>query len=211
MANATIGGFRAVGTLSGSPLPTPMVREVANNYGTAIGIGDVLSAVSDGTVAVAATADNGKLIGVAEGFSAVVGSPARRTYLNYLPANTTFSPTTVGSQNASYVQFTPCTPDVIFAVQATAATFTTIANWVGVFQENCDMTVGTPDANTGWSTFSLDVSTHSTATFNFRVIGVRGYSLAGLQLGQNDPTVIRFELLVVCNESVWPTGTATGV
>lgn len=209
MANVQIGGFRAVGTLSGAPLPTPMVREVANNYGTAMGVGDVLSAVSDGTVAVGAAADNGKLIGVAEGFSYVTGG--KRTYSNYLPANTTFSPTTVGSNNASLVQFTPCTADVIFAVQATAATFTTIATWVGVFQENCDMTPGTPDANTGWSTFSLDVSTHATATFNWRVIGVRGYGLAGLQLGTNDPTVTRFEVLVVCNESVWPIGTATGV
>lgn len=211
MANATIGGFRAVGTLSGAPLPTPMVREVANNYGTAIGIGDVLKAVSDGTVAVAATSDNGAIIGVADGFSYVGGTPARRTYSNYLPANTTFSPTTVGSQNASLVSFVPCTPDVIFAVQSTAATFTTIATQIGVIMENCDMTVGTPDANTGWSTFSLDVSTHATATFNFRVIGIRGYTLAGLQLGTNDPTLIRFEYLVVCNESVWPIGTATGV
>jgi hypothetical protein len=186
-----------------------MVREVANNYATAIGVGDPLSAVSDGTVAVAATADNGKLIGVAEGFSYVTGG--KRTYSNYLPANTTFSPTTVGSNNASLVQFTPCTPDVIFAVQATAATFTTIANWVGVIQENCDMTVGTPDSTTGWSTFSLDVSTHATATFNWRVIGIRGYTLAGLQLGTNDPSVVRFEVLVICNESVWPIGTATGV
>lgn len=209
MANVTIGGYRAVGTISGSPLPTPMVREVANNYGTALGVGDVLAAATDGTVTVAGTTA-GVIIGVATGFSYVTGG--KRTYSNYLPANTTFSPTTVGSRNASLVEFVPATPDVIFAVQADeGTTFTTIAQQISAIQENCDLVAGTPDANTGWSTFALDISTHATATFNFRIIGIRGYSLAGLELGTNDPTSSRFEFLVVCNESLWPTGTATGV
>lgn len=209
MANVTIGGFRAVGTISGSPLPTPMVREVANNYATALGIGDVLAAATDGTVTVAGTTA-GVIIGVATGFSYVTGG--KRTYANYLPANTTFSPTTVGSKNASLVEFVPATPDVIFAVQADeGTTFTTIAGQISALQENADLVAGTPDANTGWSTFALDISTHATATFNFRIIGIRGYSLAGLELGTNDPTSSRFEFLVVCNESLWPTGTATGV
>lgn len=209
MANVPIGGYRAVGTLSGSQLPTPMVREVANNYATALGVGDVLAAVSDGTVSVAGTTA-GVIIGVATGFSYVTGG--KRTYSNYLPANTTFVPTTVGSRNASLVEFVPATPDVIFAVQADeGTTFTTIATQISPLQENADLVAGTPDANTGWSTFLLDISTHATATFNWRIIGIRGYSLAGLELGQNDPSVTRFEFLVVCNESVWPTGTATGV
>lgn len=212
MANQVIKGFRAVGTLSGAPLPTPMVREVANNYATAIGIGDVLAAVSDGTVAVAATSDNGKLIGVATGFSYMGGVPQHRIYANYLPANTTFSPTTVGSVNASLCEFVPCTPDVIFAVQADdGTTFTTIATQIGAIQENCDLATGTADSVTGWSGELLDISTHGTGTANFRIIGIRGYTLEGLQLQTNDPTVTNFEFLVVCNESVWPTGTATGV
>lgn len=210
MANVTIGGYRAVGTLSGSPIPTPMVREVANNYATALGVGDVLACATDGTITVAAAASAGAIIGVADGFSYVTGG--KRVYSNYLPANTTFSPTTVGSKNASLVSFVPATPDVIFAVQADeGTTFTTIAGQISALQENADLTAGTPDANTGQSTFSLDISTHATATFNFRIIGIRGYSLSGLELGTNDPTASRFEFLVVCNESVWPTGTATGV
>jgi hypothetical protein len=209
MANVTIGGFRPVGTLSGASLPTPMVREVANNYGTALGVGDVLAAATDGTVTVAAASQNGALLGYATGFSYVVSG--KREYKNYLPANTTFSPTTVGSRNASLVEFIPATPDVICAVQATAATNTTIAAWVGTIQSNADLTAGTPDATTGQSTFSLDATTVATTTANFRIVGIRGYSLAGLELGQNDPSVIRFEVLVVCSESCWCTGTATGV
>ena len=209
MANVTNGGFRCRGTLSGAPIPTPMVREVASGYATAIGIGDVISTVSDGTVAVAATADNGKLLGVVTGVSWVLNG--KRVFTAPVPASTTFSPSTVGSPNATLVEFIPCTPDVVFEVQATAATFTTIANQISVIQENCDMTVGTPDATTGYSTFSLDVSTHATATFNWRIINIVGYSLSGIQLATNDPTASRFSFLVVCNESVYPIGTATGV
>lgn len=210
MANVTNGGFRCVGTLSGSPLPKPMVREVASGYGTAIGLGDVIATVSDGTVAVAATSDNGKLLGVVSGVSWV--QSGKRVYTAPVPASTTFSPSTVGSVNATLVEFYPCTPDVIFAVQADeGTTFSTIATQISAIQENCDMTVGTPDATTGYSTFCLDISDHKTATANFRIINIVGYTLEGIQLATNDPTASRFEFWVVCNESVYPTGTATGV
>lgn len=210
MANVTNGGFRCVGTLSGSPFPKTMVREVASAYGTAIGIGDVISTVSDGTVAVAAAADNGKLVGVVTGVSWV--QSGKRVFNAPVPASVTFSPSTVGSPNATLVEFVPCTPDVIFAVQADeGTTFTTIATQISAIQENCDMTTGTPDASTGYSTFCLDISDHSTATKNFRIINIVGYSLSGIQLATNDPTASRFEFWVVCNESVYPTGTATGV
>lgn len=210
MANIQNGGFRCVGTLSGSPFPKPMVREVASGYATAIGIGDPLTTVSDGTLAVGATADNGKLVGVCTGVSWV--QSGRRTMQAPVPASTTFSPSTVGSPNATLIEFVPCTPDVIFAVQADeGTTFATIATQISAIQENCDMTVGTPDATTGYSTFSLDISTHATATFNWRIINIVGYSMSGIQLATNDPTASRFEFWVVCNESVYPTGTPTGV
>ncbi len=209
MANVTNGGFRCVGTLSGGEIPTPMVREVASSYGTAIGLGDVLATVSDGTVAVAATSDNGKLVGVVTGVSWV--QSGRRTMQAPVPATTVFSPSTVGSPNATLVEFIPCTPDVLFEVQATAASFTTIATLVALIQENCDMTVGTPDATTGYSTFSLDLTSHNTTTFNWRIINIVGYSMSGIQLSMNDPASSRFSFIVACNESVYPTGTATGV
>ena len=210
MANVTNGGYRCRGTLSGSPIPTPMVREVASGYATAIGIGDVIATVSDGTVAVAATSDNGKLLGVVTGVSWVLNG--KRVFTAPVPASTTFTPSTVGSPTATLVEFIPCTPDVVFEVQADeGTTFATIATQISAIQENCDMTVGTPDATTGYSTFSLDISTHGTGTANFRIINIVGYSLSGIQLATNDPTASRFSFLVVCNESVYPTGTATGV
>ena len=210
MANVTNGGYRCVGTLSGSPMPKTMVREVASAYGTAIGIGDVLATVSDGTVAIAAASDNGKIVGVVTGVSWVQNG--KRVFNAPVPASTAFSPSTVGSPNATLVEFVPTTPDVIFAVQADeGTTFTTIAGHISAIQENCDMTTGTPNSTTGYSTFSLDISDHSTATKNWRIINIVGYSLSGIQLATNDPTASRFEYWVVCNESVYPIGTATGV
>lgn len=213
MANVNVGGFRCVGTLSGAPMPMPLVRPVANNYNTAIGIGDVITTVTDGTVSRAAVADNGKLLGVVTGVSWV--RSGKRIQEAPIPANTTFTPTTVGSPAESLVEYVPCTSDVVFAAQADdGVTFTTIAGFMGVLQKNVDMTVGNADSTTGFSTYCLDISVNGTATANFRIIGVRGYSLEGgliPSLAMNDPTVTRFELLCVCNESVWPDQTATGV
>lgn len=215
MANATNGGFRCVGTLTGAPMPMPLVRPVANNYNTAIGIGDVITTVTDGTVSRAAVADNGKLLGVVTGVSWYSTVAGGRTLKPPIPASTTFTPTTVGSPQESLVEYIPCNSDVVFAVQADdGVTFTTIAGQVGVIQKNVDMTVGNADSVTGYSVYCLDISVNGTATANFRVIGINGYSLEGgliPSLAFNDPTASRFEFLVVCNESVWPDQTATGV
>lgn len=211
MANVTFGGFRPVGTISGGPIPRPMYLPVANNYGTPIRTYDAIAVTTDGTAIIAAAASAGAIIGTVEGVNYVT-SAGVRTGARYLPKNTTFTPTTVGSRNESVVAFTPLTPDVICEVQCDeGTTFATIANFVGSFQENCDIADATATTNQDYSSQCLDISTHGTATANFRIIGVNGYSVNGLQLGVNDPSVTRFTLRVICNESVWPTGTATGV
>lgn len=216
MANLTNGGFRVWGTVTGGQgaMPTNFVQEVANNYATALGIGDIIIPVSDGTIARAAASDNGKLLGVITGISYVAGGiTIGRSLSNYLPANTTFSPTTVGSKNASLVQFVPLTPDVILEVDADeATTAATAADNIAMIQENADMTTGNANSVTGVSAYCLDISTHATATFNFRIVGIRNYTLQdGFDDLDNDPTSSRFKFLVVCNEGVWPSYTATGV
>lgn len=211
MANVTMGGFRPWGTYSGGAgvFPSPMVQEVANNYNTALGVGDIIIAVTDGTIARGAAANNGLLLGVAIGFSTVVAG--KRTPSNYVAANTTFTPTTVGSANATLCEFLPLTPDLILEVDADDGVATDIATQVGFIQKNADMTTGNADASTGMSTYCLDISTDGTATANFRIVGIAGYTLEGLTLGANDPTASRFKFLVVCNEGVLPMYTATGV
>ncbi len=204
MANITKGGYRPWGTLSGGEgvWPSPRESEVANNYGTALGVGDIIIPVSDGTVAIAAAANNGLLLGVAIGFRRSING--KMTPCNIIPASTTFTPTAVGSVNASKVIWIPLTADVIWEVDADdGTTATTLAAQIALIGENADMTTGTPDATTGVSAFSLDISTHATTTANFRIIDY-------LKTADNDPTVTRFKFLVVCNEGFLPPFTATG-
>lgn len=208
MANITKGGFRPWGTVSGGQgvFPGTKTAELANNYATAIFAGDIIIGVSDGTVAVAAAANNGLLLGVAVGFSYVITN--RREPMPCIPASTTFSPTTVGSPNASYVDYVPLTADLILEVDGNAAAPTpTVAGVLGLVGENCDLATGTGDSTTGVSAMTLDLSTHATTTFNFRVYGVTEYP----HLTNNDVTLTRCKFLVICNEGLLPPYTATGV
>jgi hypothetical protein len=154
MANRVIGGFRPYGTLSGAPLPRPMVQELANNYATQISNGDIIIGVSDGTVAIGAAANNGLLLGVVTGCSYVTGG--KRIYSDYVPANTAFSPTTVGSANASLVEFLPLTGDLILEVNGDAAAPTpTLAGVIGLIGENCDLATATAGSTIGVSGMNL--------------------------------------------------------
>lgn len=215
MANVSMGGFRVWGTVTGGEgdMPTTFVQEVANNYGTQIGIGDIVTQLSDGTLARSAAGDSNKFIGVVTGISYVPGGliPGRALF-NYLPANTTFTPSTVGSVTASLVQFVPLTPSVILEVDGNAAAPTpTAAGVIGLIGENCDLSAGNADSNTGVSAYTLDLSTHNTTTKNFRIVGIRGYTLqGGFSTLDNDPTVSRFKFLVVVNQGLWPSYTESG-
>jgi len=212
MANVTLGGFRVWGTLTGGPgvIPHPIVAEVASGYATALAVGDIIIPVSDGTVARAAASDNGKLLGVIIGMSKVVSGKRQPT--NYIAASSTFSPSTVGSPNANYVEYVPLTGDVVLEVDADdGTTATTIAGQIGLIGENADLATGTANATTGVSGFALDISTHATTAANFRIITINGYTTEGLQLVDNDPTATRFKFLVTCNEGFLPPYTTTGI
>lgn len=216
MANLVLGGFEPVGTLSGGmgevPAPTFMV-ETANNYGTALFKYDILIPVSDGTCAIAAAANNGLLAYVAQGFSYQING--KRTPKPYLPANTTFSPTTVGSVNASHVEVMLITPDIIFAVCGDdATTVTTIAGAIAMIGENADLSTATAgNTQSGRSGMNLDISTHATTAANFRIIGLQQYPSDNPAAAflNNDPTIIATRYLVTCNEGFWPPYTTSGV
>lgn len=208
MANLQKGGFRPWGTYSGGVgvFPGFKLAEVANNYGTGIFRGDVISQVSDGTCAVSAAADNGKLLGIALDFSYVI--QGKRTPSAFIPTSTTFTPTTVGSPNASWVRFIPLTGDLILEADADdGSSITTVAAAVGVIGENADLVTGTGDTTTGQSAMLLDISTHATTTSNFRIVGITEYP----HFTNNDVTLTRAKYLVVCNEGFLPPYTTTGV
>lgn len=209
MANFTWnGGFRPVGTVDGTPMPSITIKEVANNYATSLFQGDILIPVSDGTVAQGAAANNGLLAYVAMGFSYVIDN--KRQDKKYLPANTTFSPSTVGSKFASWVYCMPITPNLIMEVDGNAIAPTpTTAGVIGLIGENCDLATTTGDTTFGQSTMTLDLSTHATTAFNFRIIGIPGYP-EGNFFAQ-DVTASRMKFLVTCNEGFFPPYTTTGV
>lgn len=205
MANVAIGGFRVYGTITGGEgvFPSPITSELASGYATGVFTGDIIIPVSDGTVAVGAAANNGLLMGVVVGCSYVTGG--KRKPSPFVPASTTFSPTTVGSVNASYVSWVPLTGDVILEIDADdATTVTSIATAIAIIGENADLAAGAGgDTTTGQSTMLLDISTHATTTANFRVIGIK-------KTADNDVTAINAKYLVICNEGFLPPYTATG-
>src|SRR6185437_4715081 len=172
MANVTIGGFRAVSTLSGGPIPNTLIRPVANNYATQLNKGDWLISVSDGTVGIGTAGSTTNLVGVAVGFSYIQsGGPftGRRVMGDFLPANTTFSPTTVGSPQESLCEYIPGTPDVIWEVDLNGTTVNTVAGRVGLIGENCNLVItGTPSTIVGNSCMFLDDSSHNTTAAQFR-------------------------------------------
>jgi hypothetical protein len=209
MANASLnGGFKPVRMRNGTPLPEIEIRETANNYGTALYQGDILIPVSDGTVAIAAAANDGLLAYVATGFSYVINGKRERR--PYLPANTTFSPTSVGSPTAPWVECMPLHPDLVLMVDGDAAAPTpTVAGVVGLIGEDCDLVTGTGDNTSGQSGMTLGLSTHSTTVGNFRIVGVVGYP-EGQFLG-NDVTSSRAKFYVITNEGFFPPYRIAGV
>lgn len=219
MANVRVNGFRVWGTLSGGEgtIPGQLVRPVANNYGTQINKGDIIIPVSDGTVAQAATSDT-ILLGVVTGCSFVSATPptaGRRVLSDFIPANTTFSPSTVGSPTESLVQYVPLTGDVILEADLNGTTVNTVAGRVGLIGENCNYVLnGTASTTIGYSAMALDDSSHATSAKQFRIVGLPGYSLEGgldlSQAGSGDATVAGFKVLVMVNQGWLPPFTTSG-
>lgn len=215
MANLVSVGFEPFGTMTMGmgTFPNTLMREVANNYGTALFQGDILKAVSDGTVAAAAASDTTVLAYVATGFSYVISN--KRWQRPYVPANTTFTPTTVGSPAATHVECLALTSELVLAVSGSASTgITTIAGAISLIHENCDLAAGGGGNTTsGASSYSLDISTHNTTAKNFRVVGIQQYPTDNPEslLLNNDPTLTNCKYLVVINQGFWPPYATSGV
>lgn len=215
MSNVIVGGFRLYGTLSGGPVPTELVQEVASGYTTQINVGDLIIPVADGTVAQAAT-NSSTMLGVVTGCSYMGTSGSdngKRVMSNFIPASTTFSPSTVGSPNASYVQYVPLTGDVILLGQGAAATATTPATNITFIHNNVNITYNslTPSTVIGRSVACLDLSGAGTGAKPLRIIGIPGYTLQGFDQASIDWTSAGVPFLVVCNQGVLPPFTTTGV
>jgi hypothetical protein len=217
MSNVIQGGFRVWGSITGGQgvFPSPMVQEVASGYATQINVGDIIIPVSDGTVAQSAN-NSTTLLGVVIGCSYIGTSGSdngKRVTTDFIPASTTFSPSTVGSPNASLVEYVPLTGDVILWAQGAAATATTAATNITFIGNNVPLTYNslTPSTVLGRSVACLDLANAATSAKQFRIIGIPGYTLQGFRQIDIDFTSAGVPFLVTCNQGFLPPYTTTGI
>lgn len=98
--NIQRGGFhprRGIGQVA-----RPRRYEVVSNNSTAIFSGDVVTITTAGVVQPTTAGDTDLALGVVAQASYWTGSPAR-AYSNYIPVSTTYTPTSRGSIQSSYV------------------------------------------------------------------------------------------------------------
>ncbi len=202
-ANPVRYGLRYVGsTFAENVTPRLLDCQVATNYGTALYMGDPVKMVSDGSVAQSAAGDPvfGVIAGV--GYRNADGVFVEK---NYVPANTTYTP----DRLRTIVRVVPATPFTIFEVDADdGSSITTVAAARALVWENCDhIFTNAGTAATGLSGVQLDISTHGTATAQWRI-----FSVSPLTVG-NDLTQISAKYWVVANETHnWPgTFSTTGI
>lgn len=203
MPNLAQGGLRWVRSKTGVKTPPMEIWPVASGYATGLFRGDLVKFASDGTIQACAAGNTP--YGVLVGADQYVEAGVLRKGGNFLPASTTFSPSTVGSVNESRVRVIPGKFQ-IFEVDADDATsITTIAAAYNSVGENADIAVGAGgNTTTGVSTHILDISTHATTnTLVLRIVGVQSGPT-------NDVTAINAKYLVEFNLSQEPPFTSTG-
>lgn len=96
MSNILRGGFRP----KFAGIKGPRRYEVDSSNATAIFPGDVVTLTTAGIIAPCTAGGSPLIIGVVAACSYVANN--RRVYGSYIPASTTYSPTTRGSKNSSY-------------------------------------------------------------------------------------------------------------
>lgn len=151
MANIVRGGFHP---RRSSGIPSPVRYEVASSYGTALFPGDVVTLLTDGTVAACAAGDAALILGIISHVSYVVNSV--RVPGSYIPATTVYSPTTRGSINASWVWvWTDPTIEYIACLASNAGTNTAAKIYAAV-GSNMDLVATAGSTVYGRSGFTLD-------------------------------------------------------
>jgi hypothetical protein len=195
MANTTLRGFRWHSAKNGAKAPPVRVVHVADDYATKLVRGDALKFVTDGLERAAAgdTVICGVMIGVKQYWDGTFRKRGR-----YLPASTSYD-TDLTKQ--SLVEFIPVGGQVFEVDADDGTTATTEAAYLALINENCDHIVESGTLNISY--MALDVSTHITATAQWRIVGVS-------KRVNQDFASSRVKLLVECNESAEPTYATAG-
>lgn len=202
MANVIQGGFRFKRMKTGGHAYTPFKGYVTTNNSTGIFFGDAVKRTSAGDWVVAAAGD--AIGGICVGVEQYQGTDGvlRKGGL-FLPASTTYSGG-LGSDTQSVIRVCPVN-NAIFEVDANAATFTTLATWMAIIGENCDLSASTAgNTTTGMSGMNLATAGHGTS--NALVFRVEDIS----PRFDNDYSSVGVKLLVSVNLSQDVPYTSTG-
>jgi hypothetical protein len=182
----------------------PIVRKVvASAYASNIGIGDVVLAVNDGTVALTPGTEgtpglSGWVVAYVERYKNPGDGLVRSGH--YLPSSSSLTYTGSASLDnpfATVLGCIPCRGQVFEAVALTTGTsWAAIQAYVG---EYADFTRATIDTVSGMAQIGIAISTHSASSGQFVISDVPVYGLG--QNTMNDPTAAGFRILVTVNPS----------
>jgi hypothetical protein len=198
MANLVRGGFhprRDVG------IPSPRRYEVASSFGTAVFPGDVVTLLTDGTVALSSAGDTALILGVVSHVSYVLNSV--RVPGPYIPATTVYSPTTRGSPNASWVWVWDDPNIEYIANLASHANTNTAAKIYAAVGSNMDLVATAGSTVYARSGFQLDGNPIA-ATAQFRILEV-------LRNPANDLTSANAQVVCQINEGEMPLESPAGI
>lgn len=166
MANYTArGGFWPVDEAAARFNP----YEIASAYGTAVYPGDVMTLLTDGTVAACTAGGAPLIIGVVKSCSYV--KDGVRVDAKYIPASTTYTPTARGSRNATIVEIFDDPATNFLAPAAAHANTATEALVRAALGANFDMVAGTADTVFGRSGHAIDGNPIA-GTAQFRLVSL---------------------------------------
>lgn len=189
MANVLQGGFHPVDALRARARPYP----VASGYGTAIFRGDVVTLVTAGVCEICTAGDTDLILGVVKEVEYYSGGKLIRD--RYVPASTTYSPTTLWPSNRRtatriWVYDDPNTE--FWACVSSAATTDTAAEVLAARGSNMDHTATAGNTTYKQSGFVLD-GTAVAATAQWRILEPR-------IMPGNDLASVNWQARVIANE-----------
>jgi len=172
MANLSRGGFRWVKNESAPTSTTPPIvyMKVADDYGTALNIGDPVKRVSDGTIAACSAGD--RIFGIYDGAAQYYDGSVIRSGPT-LPASTSYD---TNLERMSIARVIPAQGQIFELDADDGTTATTQAAHEAFVNENCEWVAGT--AVNGQSGAALDISTHATTnTLSLNIVEIPSKSL----------------------------------
>jgi len=190
------GGLQFAGFIGSGGLGTPPIQclPVATAYGTALMEGDALLKVSDGSVAIAAVADNGVISHVMQSVKQYKGSDGLPRTGCFLPAATTYTGSMDKSNKLCSLVLCIPTDTTLWAIQVPTAAATKVAaqNLVGQ-TVNLVVTAGsTANGQSGHTTDTVaNFKAPGDATHGqLLLVDIKQYDIMGRV---NDPTQTYWE------------------